>query len=67
MKGVIMELNFKDRQSAALFNKFSDETKEKTDEEKYFLDEMMQDMEVEVSSSLDLDYLERIFLIRRKN
>jgi hypothetical protein len=53
-----MELNFKDKHTAELFDKGVDKDFEKTDEEKYFLDEMLQDNEVEVSSSLDLDYLE---------
>ena len=53
-----MELNFKDKHTAELFDKGVEKDFEKTDEEKYFLDEMLQDNEVEVSSSLDLDYLE---------
>jgi hypothetical protein len=52
-----MELNFKDKHTAELFDKGVDKDFEKTDEEKYFLDEMLQDNEVEVSSSLDLGYL----------
>ncbi len=55
-----MELNFKDSQSAELFDQFSTGAKEKTDDEKYFIKEMLNDNEVEVSSSLDLTYLESL-------
>jgi len=53
-----MELNFKDRHSAELFNQGINTELKKTEEEKYFLEEMLSDNEVEVSSSLDLNYLE---------
>ncbi len=55
-----MELHFKDRHSAELFNQDMNADLKKTEEEKYFIDEMMNDNEVEVSSSLDLNYLENL-------
>ena len=56
----MLELNFKDKQSAKLFDHLSNKSNTKTDEDRYFLDEILQDSEVEVSSSLDLDYLEKM-------
>jgi len=54
-----MELNFKDRHTAELFNHELNIDIDKTEDEKFFIDEMLSE-EVEVSSSLDLNYLESL-------
>jgi len=53
-----MEFQFKDKKSKTLFKDIF--SNEKSEEEIYFLDEMLSDNEIEVSSSLDLNSLESL-------
>jgi hypothetical protein len=55
---IVMEFQFKDKKSKTLFKDTS--INQKSKEEMYFLDEMLSDNEVEVSSSLDLNSLEAL-------